>query len=135
MELADFIDKYLGKKVDFDNANGATCVDLARQWIQEGWEIKEHTGPCATSGGAKDLWLDYEKMPLEVKYMAKAKVPNKGDLVVFNATEKNKYGHVAIIVSAVGDRLSVFEQDGFKQNGAKFGWWKVDNVLGYLRRR
>ena len=59
--LDNFVKKYEGKKVDFDGAFGAQCVDLARQYWKEGLGIPEHTGPCSTTGGAKDLYLDYEK--------------------------------------------------------------------------
>ena len=61
MTLEEFVKKYNGKKVDYDNAYGAQCVDLFRQYTKECLQIKEHTGPCATSGGAKDLFLDYNK--------------------------------------------------------------------------
>lgn len=137
MELDEFINKYNGQKVDYDKVFGPQCVDLARQWINEGWGIKEHTGSCATTGGAKDLFLDYDKMPLEKKYFKKSTTKNwiQGDLLIWDKTDKNEYGHVAIYVGKLNNYLIVFEQDGIKKDGAKINIRSKDNLLGYLRRK
>ena len=65
MTLEEFVIKYNGTPIDYDKAFGPQCVDVFRQYCPDVCGIKEHTGPCATSGGAKDLFLDYDKMPLE----------------------------------------------------------------------
>ena len=59
MYIEEFINKYNGKKVDFDGVYGAQCVDLVRVYINEFFGILEHTGACSTTGGAKDLFLKY----------------------------------------------------------------------------
>ena len=138
MLLDDFVKKYEGKKVDFDGAFGAQCVDLARQYWKEGLGIPEHTGPCSTTGGAKDLFLDYDKMPVEKKYFTKipknkAFIP--GDTLIWDSTETNKYGHVAIYLGKLNNSLIVFEQDGFKQDGAKINIRSKNNLLGILRKK
>ena len=96
MLLDDFVNKYKGKKVDFDGVYGVQCVDLFRQYAKECLGIVEHTGSCTTTGGAKDLFLDYNKMPIEKKYFSR--ITNKsyipGDVAIWDSTEKNKYGHV-----------------------------------------
>ena len=99
MTLEEFIDKYDGKKVDFDGVYGAQCVDLFRQYTKDVLGIKEHTGPCQTTGGAKDLYLDYDKMPVEKKYFYRSKQKNwvQGDILIWDSTPTNKYGHVAWI--------------------------------------
>ena len=136
--IEDFVKKYTGKKVDFDGVFGPQCVDLARQYWEEVWGIPEHTGPCSTTGGAKDLYLDYEKMPLEKKYFNK--IPkNKGfiagDTLVWDSTEINKYGHVAIYLGKLNNSLIVFEQNGFKQDGAKITIRSKEKLLGALRKK
>lgn len=132
MSLEEFVKKYIGKKVDFDGAFGAQCVDLFRQYNKDVWG-NPHTGAVE---GAKDLFLNYKKMPEEVKYLKIVRTPFVGDVVVFDATSANQYGHVGIIVGAVGnDSLLVFEQDGFKQDGAKIGIRDKSNILGYLRKK
>ena len=138
MTLDVFVNKYNGKKVDYDGVYGAQCVDLFRQWSDEGLGISEHTGSCSTTGGAKDLFLDYDKMPLEKKYFKKIS-KNKsfvpGDVVIWDSTETNKYGHVAIYLGKLNDSLIVFEQDGFKQDGAKVTVRNKNNLLGALRKK
>ena len=138
MTLEEFVNKYNGKPVDYDGVYGAQCVDLARQYWKEKEGIKEHTGSCATTGGAKDLYLDYNKMPLEKKYFTRSstKSPKAGDVVIWDSSPTNKYGHVAICLGLLGtDTIIVFEQDGFKQDGAKVNIRSKKNMLGVLRKK
>lgn len=132
MKLEDFVKSYIGKKVDFDGAFGAQCVDLFRQYNRDVWG-NPHTGAVE---GAKDLFLNYKNMPEEKKYLRTVGVPAVGDVVVWNKTDTNKYGHVAILIGWFGDdHLIVFEQDGLKQDGAKLNLRERKNILGYLRKR
>ena len=137
MNLEEFVKKYSGKKVDFDGVYGAQCVDLFRQYVKECLGIPEHTGSCSTSGGAKDLFLDYSKMEKEKKYFIKSSSKSyiQGDVLIWNETNTNKYGHVAIYLGKLNNSLIVFEQDGFKQDGAKINIREKDNLLGYLRKK
>lgn len=138
MNLENFIHRYNCKKVDFDGVYGAQCVDLFRQYCKDVLDISEHTGSCSTSGGAKDLYLDYEKMPLEQKYFYKKSSKTTlipGDILIWNSTDSNKYGHVAIYLGQLNDELIIFEQDGFKQNGALINIRPKTNLLGILRKK
>lgn len=135
MEFVDFINKYTKEKVDYDKFYGPQCVDLFRQYCQDVLKIP-HTGAV---DGAKDLFNKYSDLPLEKKYFyrySKSYKPKFGDIVVFDLTATNKYGHVALVISQLSSNtLLVLEQDGIKQDGAKFGIRKTDNVLGYLRKK
>ena len=135
MTLEEFVKKYKGQKVDYDHAYGAQCVDLFRQYAKEGLGIPEHTGSCATSGGAKDLFLDYDKMPIEKKYFTRSKGKSyiPGDVLIWDKTDKNQYGHVAIFLAYLGNGLLVFEQNGITQAGTEIQVRTRDNMLGYLR--
>ena len=135
MTLEEFVKKYKDQKVDYDHAYGAQCVDLFRQYAKEGLGIPEHTGSCATSGGAKDLFLDYDKMPIEKKYFTRSKGKSylPGDVLIWDRTEKNQDGHVAIFLAYLGNGLLVFEQNGITQAGAEIQIRTRDNMLGYLR--
>lgn len=137
MNLEEFVKKYSGKKVDFDGVYGAQCVDLFRQYVKECLGIPEHTGSCSTSGGAKDLFLDFPKMEKEKKYFTREtkKGMIQGDVLIWNETETNKYGHVAIYLGKLNNSLIVFEQDGFKQDGAKINIRSKNNLLGFLRKK
>ena len=80
MKLDEFINKYINTKVDFDKAFGAQCVDLFRQYCKDVLNIP-HTGSCSTTGGAIDLFLDWEKMPLEKKYFKKILINNLKEII------------------------------------------------------
>ena len=132
MKLDEFINKYINTKVDFDNAFGAQCVDLFRQYCKDVLNIP-HTGAVE---GAKDIFLNYDKLPLEQKYFKKYSTnnPKPADVIIWNETKTNKYGHIAIVISNLSNnKVLVFEQDGFKQNGAKLAIRTIENTLGILR--
>ena len=99
MKLEEFVKKYNGVKVDFDKVYGCHCVDLFRQYAKEGLGIPEHTGACSSSGGAKDLFLDYDKMPIEKKYFRRGKGALKvGDVLIWdNKTDLSKTGQSLIL--------------------------------------
>lgn len=131
MTFDEFVKNYEGKRVDYDKAFGSQCVDLFRQYSKEVLGISEHTGAVV---GAKDLYLNYDRMPLMVKHFQKVYTPQKGDIVIFNGTSGNKYGHVALVVYASRKTIVVFEQDGFNQSkGAYLKLRTFENVLGFLR--
>ena len=136
MDLSEFCTKYQGQKVDFDGCCGAQCVDLARMYMDKVYQVPRTEG-LGENGGAKDLYLKYDKMPLEKKYLQKIEVSLilVGDLVVFDATPANKYGHVAILVGKQNDQLLCFEQNGYTQDGAKYVWRSAIGLLGGLRKR
>ncbi|QEJ95318.1 CHAP domain-containing protein [Treponema phagedenis] len=135
MSLDEFVKKYLGKKVDYDGHYGAQCVDLFRQYCKDVLKIP-HTGGVI---GASELYTKYEKLPLEMKYFeriprTKGK-PQAGDVAVFMPTKGNKYGHVAIVISADKETLTVFEQDGFAQTGTYIVTRSYTYILGFLRKK
>lgn len=135
MTLEEFTQKYVGQKVDYDGQYGYQCVDLFRQYCKDVLNIP-HTGAVV---GAKELYTRYEQMPLEKKYFNRIAyegvIPQVGDVVIFGATARNKYGHVAIVLDAGYRVITVLEQDGLRQNGVHVGAWDYTRVLGYLRKK
>lgn len=137
MTLTQFIKKYQGTKVDFDKAFGAQCVDLFRQYCFDVWNI-EYTGAVE---GAKELFANYESMPTAMRYLNRTADGlladySVGDVLVWGATPTNKYGHVAILVAVYNTKnFIVFEQDGFKQDGAKLVMRSRENLLGCLWKK
>ena len=133
MLLSQFLTKYCGKKVDFDAAYGAQCVDLFRQYCSDVLNIP-HTGAV---DGAKELYEKYADLPVEKKYftrLTKKAVPEYGYVAVWGSTPTNKFGHVAIVIARINaSTLLVFEQNGFQQDGAKFTERSTANLLGYLK--
>lgn len=134
MTVSEFVKKYNGKKVDFDGAFGPQCVDLFRQYNKDVFGLP-HTGAVK---GAKDLFLDYEKLPVEKHFYRKVADQNEiipGDILVWGETPSNSFGHVAIALGRLENTFIVFEQDGFAQDGAKISLRSSNNFLGALRRR
>ena len=134
MKIDEFIKSNIGKKVDYDGVYGAQCVDLFRKYSADVLEIPEHTGAVK---GAKELVLNYERLPKEKKYFNCFRDCHTlfiGDVLVWNSTASNEYGHVAIYLGNVSkDSVIVFEQDGFTQDGAKLNIRSRKNLAGILR--
>ena len=135
MTLDEFVKTYLDKKVDYDGRYGAQCVDLFRQYCKDVLNIPQPSGVT----GARELYTEYEKKPVEVKHFERLPYPeNKpiaGDIVIFDKMQGNPYGHVAIVIAADTNYIKVLEQDGYAQTGTKFAYWKYNHVLGFLRKR
>lgn len=135
MELTDFINEWIGTKIDFDGHYGAQCVDLFRQYCKDVLHIP-HTGLVE---GAKDIYLKFDQMPREKWYFDRIPFEDStemkfGDVIVWDKTQTNEYGHVALFISKVdNEKVLVFEQDGFRQDGAKLNLRKTENILGVLR--
>lgn len=139
MNLVDFVNKYIKTNVDFDGVFGAQCVDLFRQYCKDVLNIEKHTGSV---NGAKELFTKYDELSgqiYEKEVFIRLKFPDHyrfepGDVAIWDSTSSNKYGHVAIVLEDKVNDLIVFEQDGFKQDGAKISYRSKKNLLGVLRR-
>lgn len=123
MTLKRFVVTYNGQKLDWDNANGFQCVDLARFYFRDVLDVPQ----LPAVEGAKDLWEKHGCL----KQTTGSYAP--GDVLIYGATKSNKYGHVCILVSLLdSDTFIVFEQNGFKQDGAKLNVRNKDGLIGGL---
>ena len=129
MLLAEFVQKYVNKYVNFDTVYGPQCMDLYRQYVKEVLELPQSVGVR----GAADVWTKY---PVE-HYDRTANTPDNfplpGDIVIWRRWYSLlPVGHIAIAVSADRDRLVCFSQNdpGGRQAGLKEYGYK--NILGWL---
>ena len=130
MTLTQFIKTNQGKKVDFDGKYGAQCVDLYRAYCRDVLDIQQ----TPAVAGAKDIIT--KPGVLEVTKDSALADYSRGDVLVWDATSSNKYGHVAILVAVYNTKyFIVFEQDGFKQDGAKLAFRSREGLLGCLWRK
>ena len=130
MTLTQFIKTNQGKKVDFDSKYGAQCVDLYRAYCRDVLDIQQ----TPAVAGAKDIIT--KPGVLEVTRDSALADYSRGDVLVWDATSSNKYGHVAILVAVYNTKyFVVFEQDGFKQDGAKLAFRSKEGLLGCLWRK
>lgn len=127
MTLTQFIRANLGKKVDYDDAFGAQCVDLYRQYCKDVLDVPQ--SPAVE--GAKDI-IECPGVLSVTRDSALADY-SRGDVLIWGATAANKYGHVAILVSVYNTKyFIVLEQDGFAQDGVKLAFRSRENMLGCL---
>lgn len=130
MNLTQFIKTNQGKKVDFDGKYGAQCVDLYRAYCRDVLDIQQ----TPAVAGAKDIIT--KPGVLEVTRDSALADYSRGDVLVWDATSSNKYGHVAILVAVYNTKyFIVFEQDGFKQDGARLAFRSREGLLGCLWRK
>lgn len=129
MTLTTFINTYLGKKVDFDSAHGFQCVDLFRQYCKDVLDIPQ----TPAVEGAKDIFDNCGSLKKTVDSVLADY--SRGDILIWDKTKTNKYGHVAILVGIYNTKyFIVLEQDGFKQDGVKLAFRSRENLRGCLWR-
>ena len=130
MTLTQFIKTNKGKKLDFDGNKSFQCVDLARFYLRDVWNVPQFPA-LGEEGGAKDI-IDHPGS-LKVTRDSVLADYSRGDLLIWGTTDKNKYGHVAILVAVYNTKyFIVLEQDGFKQDGVKLEFRSRENLLGCL---
>ncbi|MCD8797374.1 SH3 domain-containing protein [Mammaliicoccus sciuri] len=125
-EFVKFLNGTIGKQYDFDGWYGFQCFDYANI----GWQ--QLFGHGLKGNGAIDIPthnnFDNEATVYENTKSFKAE---PGDMVVFNANYGQGYGHVAWVISATLNEITVLEQnwegggwtDGIEQGGK--GWETV----------
>lgn len=112
MTFDDFIQKYLGKKVDWDGAYGGQCVDLFRQYLHD---VLAQPQPRGVQGAA-DFWTNYESDSNLHTYFDKVPntptgVPKKGDIVLWNKNEGGGFGHVSIFIEGNTMNFTTLDQN------------------------
>jgi len=136
LTLKQFIDKWNGKKADWDNAYGGQCVDLFRFYNKEVLEIPQPKSVV----GAADFWANYDTDPVlkdnftKIKNTADFK-PIKGDVMLWNKRAGGGFGHVAMVSDDKAD-LNTF--NSFDQNWSRVSYCEIvnhdyKNVYGVLR--
>ncbi|MBR2867870.1 MAG: phage holin family protein [Clostridia bacterium] len=132
MTFDEFIEKYIGKAVDYDGSCGVQCVDFAKM------VMKYVLGITPKAIGNAHAYFDdfYEHSFLKNNFLLIKNtpefVPQKGDFCVWSKS-MNGYGHIAI-ASGEGDTKHFFTYDqnwGGKQ--AKKVEHNYKYFLGVLR--
>lgn len=132
----------VGRATNPDGVAGFQCVDTFHDYgmaiFGKGWQ--ETSG----WGNAKDLfwgpseyyWHKIVNDPNDPNL-----IPQKGDVIVWGGTPEwgsNPYGHIAVVVSATPNSVTVIQQDGFLQVPmyvATLGYYEPNagSVIGWLR--
>lgn len=128
ISLSQFIAKWEGKGIDFEGAFGFQCVDLYRQYVKEVLGFPQSPGVR----GAVNIWTSYLTDRFDRIENTPTGVPLPGDIPIWNTKMGGGYGHVAVVISATVNSLTVFEQDGTINSVARRKTYSYTNVLGWL---
>lgn len=119
----DFRNKRLGKKIDYDWAFWAQCVDLAKLYCEEVLGM----GKIWALGNAKDIpnnpifRKDWEALKGTTDLM-------QGDIII---RTRGKYGHIAIVDHITGGEVYVLEQNWSGKNSWSWIWPNAIRVQPY----
>lgn len=136
MNTSEFIQKYNGKKIDWDNAYLGQCVDLFRQYCHDVLNISQPKGVV----GAADFWTNYAtdsvlntnftQIPNDASFK-----PQEGDVMIWNKKAGGGFGHVGVVSdsSATLKNFNSFDQNWFKISVCEVVKHTYTNVYGVLR--
>ena len=106
-----FVNKYIGRAVDYDGSAGAQCVDLAKAYLKE-----VHNVPQFSIGGSAKYYfirfLNFSQLTKKFTRIENtpAFVPLKGDIAVWDSSKGGGHGHVAICTGE-GDTKYFYSYD------------------------
>lgn len=108
MTFDEFIAKYTDKPVDFDGVYPSQCMDLMHQYVYDVLGLTDRK--LLAHACAYQVFSDFT----ESEYFDKIAntpegVPQKGDIVLFNKTASNPYGHVCIFISGTANKFKSFD--------------------------
>lgn len=140
-----WVDSVIGRQLNLDGVYGTQCVDVSKSYAE--WVTKVD---WRTSHGYGNAYQLFDNMP--DKYWTKIKnevgnasqIPKAGDVIVWSATSRPPFGHIAVVESATQTNCVVIQQDGLigyrDSNGNYIGTGKTyrktqsyAGVIGWLR--
>lgn len=130
-----FIKKYLGKATDVDGSAGVQCVDLAKAYLKEVFDVD-----FFAVGSAKNYFERFDRFSaLRDKFVRIPNTPDfvpiKGDLAVWGSSKGGGHGHVAIC-SGEGDIRHFYSYDqNWDGKACKLVRHDYRGFLGVLRPR
>lgn len=127
LTLNDFIAKWLGKKLDYDNAFGGQCMDVYRMYVKEVLGLPQ-SPPVE---GAKNVWDTYLKDHYDRIVNTPDGVPPAGAIVIWGGTY-GPYGHIAIVISATATEMTCFSQNDPIGTVCQIRKYGYKHVLGWL---
>lgn len=129
----------VGRATNPDGVAGFQCVDTFHDY---GMAIFGKTWQETSGwGNAKDLfwgpspyyWHKHVNDPNDPNL-----IPQRGDVVVYGGSPKNPYGHIAVVLDADVNGMTVIQQDGYLQVPmyvGRLGYYEENagTVIGWLR--
>lgn len=124
MILQEFINKYNGKKVDYDHAFGAQCMDLYRFYMKEVWGLPQ-------TPSVKGAYQVFNTLPQGFQKFING-IPQPGDVITWNEGYVEN-GHIAIVVSTKGSTFMSFDQNNPTNSPCRIAEHTYKNVIGWFR--
>lgn len=111
MTFNEWVNKYIGRAVDYDGSAGAQCVDLAKSYLKDVHGISQFS----IGGSAMYYYSRFATFAsLTRKFIKIANtpefVPLKGDIAVWNSSKGGGHGHVAVCTGE-GDTKHFYSYD------------------------
>ena len=127
IKLDQFVDKWLGKKIDWDGYYDGQCMDLYHQYVHECLGL-EHPGASAAYKLWGYTWKDYDK-----KTNTSTAVPQKGDIIIWNTNAGGGYGHVAVYLTGDVNSFTSLDQNWPTLSKVTKTNHNYQNIYGWLR--
>lgn len=129
-----FQKKWTGSYIDVDGYYGAQCWDLAARYSLDIGLPAVATGDGAAAGIYENFNSNgnashYNRHPQSET--DPDSVPKPGDIIVWNRNMGGGYGHVAVVLKANWDTVTVLEQNPGAAHVTTYP--NYANVLGWLR--
>lgn len=128
MTFDEFIQKWLGKKADYDGMYSGQCVDLYRFYVKEVLGYPQSPGV----GGAAEIWDSADPKYYDFIPNTPEGIPTKGDIVVWNRRAGGGFGHVAIFISGDVNRFVSLDQNWPTLDVVTKTEHTYSNVIGWL---
>lgn len=108
-EAVAWIGAQVGKRLDYDGAYGAQCVDLIRMYVM-------FLGTAQPPGvtGAVNLWD--VAWPSGYAKIGPANKPQPGDIAIFSTELFAKYGHTSLVYRVETDGFTSLDQNWVNSN-------------------
>ena len=131
MNLTDFINKYKGTRVEYDNVSYYQCVDLVKMYAKKVLELE-----FGAFGNAKDYFNGFNSHSVlknNFKRIANSSnfIPQRGDIVIWG---NGKYGHIAVATGeGTTSWFNSFDQNYGLNKKCRIVKHNYKNFLGVLR--
>lgn len=123
------------------------CVEFVKRYYYEhlNFKMNESSGHAIDffNKGLEDGEKNLTRGLTQFSNPSRSK-PKLDDLIVFNASSSNQYGHVAIVSKIMDDKVEIIQQNPGINIGSRLTFplvykknkWKINNprILGWLRK-
>jgi hypothetical protein len=105
--LPEFVNKYLGHKIDFDLHFDGQCVDLYRQYVKEVLGFPQ----SPSVAGAWQIWDSASPQYYEKVANTLINVPKPGDIMIWDKSAGKGFGHISVFIEGNALSFTSFDQN------------------------